>query len=344
MNRVLIIGPNYYNFLPAVDAAFRELGWETAVAGYDTPVHPYTFGKRLRYKLSLHRERLVRQCRSAWQGVIQQRFEEVRPDLVFVMNGDLLEAETLDRFRRSAKVALWLFDSRAKLPGAAGHENHVDALFCFEQADVEAFRSEGKQACFLPQACDTATYHPIPGIRKDIDILFVGNMYYSPRRKALMNAVAARFPGQKVLAYGWYQPWFKGIGAWLRRPYKKVFTNVNVSSENANLLYNRARIALNIHQEHQRNGANPRVFEICGSGAYQICDRNPYVESLFPDGSVGLYSGEEELIARIEAALSSDMSGQAAAACRYVREQHTFRNRMETVLKTVFGVVPPVSG
>ncbi len=337
MSKVLIIGPNYFNFLSAVETAYRELGWEACVCGYDTPVHPYKGLAPLRYKLSRQREALVQKSRAAFREQALQAFDQARPDLVFIMNGDMLETATLDLFRETAKVALWLFDSRTKLPASLGHAGHVDALFCFEQDDVAWFRSQGEQASFLPQACDTARYFPIPGARKDIDILFVGNLYYSPRRKALTEAVIGHFPDRRIEIYGWYQPWFKGLGKWLRRPHKAIYKNVNVSSEEANRLYNRAKVVLNIHQEHQRDGANPRVFEICGSGAWQVCDRNPYVASLFPDGEVGLYSDEQELFAQIACGLDADTSAQAAAACRRVRSEHSFRNRMEQVLTTVFG-------
>ena len=60
MRSVLIIGPNYYNFLPAVAEAFRTLGWKTAVEGYDMPVHPYSGLMRVRYKLRRDRQRMPR--------------------------------------------------------------------------------------------------------------------------------------------------------------------------------------------------------------------------------------------------------------------------------------------
>lgn len=342
MSRVLIIGPNYYNFLPAMACAFRELGWDAHVEGYDNPIHPYTDWMRLRYRVSRHRERMQQKSRVDFRRNIEARFSALHPDLVFILNGDILEIGTLDRFRASAKVALWLFDSRTKLPSSEVLAAHTDAFFCFDQADVRWFNTRGQAAFFLPQACDTQAYHPLPGIQKDIDILFVGNMFYSPRRRELMNAVAERFPDRKVVAYGWYQPWFKGVGAWLRRPHKRVFKNVNVSSRKTNLLYNRALAVLNIHQEHQEDGANPRVFEICGAGAWQICDRNPYVEALFPEGTIGLYDNQEELFCRIEEALSQDKQEAAARACRLVRTQHSFRNRVEAVLRTVYGIASPL--
>lgn len=332
--KVLIIGPHYYNFLPAVDNAFRELDWQTEVIGYDNPVNPYTPWMKCKYKLSRDKERMRKKSRAKFSTFIKQRFTEYQPDVVFIMNGDIFEAPTLDFFRQSAKVALWFFDNRETIPVSIGHVDHVDALFCFDKDDVDWYTHQGKKAYFLPQACDPAVYRPL-NLEKDIDILFIGNLFYSPKRKALMNAVIDRFLDQKIVVYGWYQPWFKGVWKWLTRPHKDIYKNVNVTSEQANVLYNRTRIALNIHQERQTNGANPRIFEISGTGAYQVCDRNPYVESLFPDGSVGFYGNEEELFAAIADALSADKSKQAQRAMQTVLKDHTFKNRMETVLKVL---------
>lgn len=332
--KVLIIGHNYYNFLSAVREAFTELGWEAVVSGYDNPVHPYTRLMKIRYKLSRHRDRLHEESMDRFSKEALERFRAVQPDLVFIMNGDMLRPHVLDAFRESARVALWLYDNTQRIPKAIGHADHVDALFCFDQADVDWYAAHGKKARFLPQACDTQVYHPLEG-SKDIDILFIGGMYHSPRRRELLNAVIDAFPGRRIEVYGWYYPWFKGLWGWITRPHKGVFKNHNVSPVEANVLYNRARVALNIHQELQRDGANPRVFEICGAGTYQICDRNPYIESLFPDGEVGLYGSEQELIDLISMALSSDMSAAAARAYDEVVTHHSYRARMAEVLSVL---------
>lgn len=343
MPKVLIIGPNYFNFLSAVSDAFRQMGWEAVVEGYDGPVHPYRALMRFRYKLSRNKERLKSNSRQAFSRYMEARFHALAPDLVFIMNGDMLLPATLDVFRVSAKVAVWLYDNRVRIPSCEAFIDHSDAFFCFDPTDVAWFVSQGKNAFFLPQACDTTVYRPLDGMARDIDILFIGDMYVSPRRKQLTTAVAARFPDRKVVFYGRFQPWYKGFRAWLLRPYKRVFKNRNVSSQEANRLYNRARVVLNIHQEHQRDGANPRVFEICGAGAWQVCDRNPFIAALFPEGTIGLYENQEELFLRIEEALARDMSARAAEACRLVRSQHAFRNRMEEVLRKA-GLASPGNG
>lgn len=332
--KVLIIGPNYFNFLTATARAYETLDWETSVLPYDNPIHPYTTLMKWRYKLG-NKEKLQAESRDFFAQTAKAQFDDFRPDLVFIMNGEILDAALLDYFRKSSKVAVWLFDSRAKLPRAVGHVNHCDAFFCFDNADVEWYLSQGKMAHFLPQACDCEMYRPLKQDR-DIDILFIGNLFYSQKRKDIMNAIIDRYPKRDIVVYGEYQPWFKGIRSWLTRPHKGIYRNMNVSSREANFLYNKANIVLNIHQESQTDGANPRVFEICGSGAYQICDRNPYTASLFPEGTVGLYSNVEELFERIEFALHNNMQEQAAAAREEVLAKHTFEKRMENVLQVVF--------
>jgi hypothetical protein len=41
-NRVLVIGPNYFNYLKASASAFERCGYTVVTDAYDTPVHPYT--------------------------------------------------------------------------------------------------------------------------------------------------------------------------------------------------------------------------------------------------------------------------------------------------------------
>ena len=120
--------------------------------------------------------------------------------------------------------------------------------------------------------------------------------------------------------------------------------NHNVSTEEANALYNRAKIVLNIHHETQSNGANPKVLEISGSGAYQICDSNPYILSIFPNKEIGLYQSKEELFQQIEFALNPANAiicqKKANAARQIVANHHTFINRITTVLeKTGYPVI-----
>ena len=336
-NTVLVIGPNYFNYLSAARGAFERMGWTAVAEGYDNPIHPYTTAMKWRWKVSRHREALQAKSRDAFNSFILGRFREVQPDVVFIMNGEILYGSTLDAFRASAKVALWFFDTRDRLPSAHGHIDHADALFCYEQTDVDWYASQGKTAYFLPQACDTDTYRPL-SLPKDIDILFVGNLYTSPRRMQIMQQVVGHYPDCHIEVWGLYKPWYKGIVRWLFREHRDIYKNRTVPPEQVNRLYNRARVVLNIHSEQQKDGANPRTFEIFGSGAWQVCDANPYIEHMFSADEMGIFHSVDELFACIDEALRHDKSAAMEQARARILATHSFDVRMQTVVTQLSAV------
>ena len=334
MPRALIIGPDFYNFNEAVRAAFSDCGYDATVLNYGTPVDPYDAPARIRYKLCMDKEAARARNRSGRQTYYAATFDAVKPDIVFILNGEILTADTLEHFRRGgAKTALWCFDSVKHIPVVKDHIDHVDRFYCYDRGDIEYYAARGKQALFLPQAADTAIYHPLDGVQKDIDILFVGDVYHSQRRRQYLSEVVRAFPDRKIKVVGIYKPWYKNPLKALLREHRDIYTNRNASPKEVNSLYNRSRVVLNIHNEQQSDGANPKVFEICASGAYQVCDTNPYLEQLFPGGEVGLYQGPQHLVERIREALEGDMAPHAAAAREKVLESHTFGTRIATVLK-----------
>ena len=329
---VLLIGPNYFNYLTATANAFERQGWNAVVESYDNPIHPYSTLMKWRWKLSTNRKRLQAISRDKYNRYILERFERVKPRMVFIMNGEILENSTLDIFCQSAKVGLWLFDTREKVPSSAEQVDHVNRLFCYEKTDADWFQKQGKQAFFLPQACDTDTYYPL-NLKKDIDILFVGNLYTSTKRMRTIQMVVDHFTDKKIRVYGIYKPWYKGFFKWLLREHRDIYKNTIIPPTLVNELYNRSRIVLNIHHEQQVMGANPRTFEIIGSGAWQVCDANPYIEELFPDKEIGLYHNDDELLMLIEKGLTHDMSKEIRKAKAKLDAYHTFDVRVKEIIK-----------
>ncbi len=332
MPTVLIIAPNFHYFAKSITQAFERLGCHAYCETYDTPIHPYDFVSRVVYKIG-DKETLKTKSRFDFSGFVQYRFEELKPDFVFIVNGDSLLPEVVQYMQRTAKVAVWLFDSVKRFPDALPNLKYADEVFCYEQTDIDFLRSaNGIEAHFLPQAADAELYHPLQ-VEKDLDIVFAGDLWQSEKRKRVIQAVVAHYADKKIRVWGVYKPWYKQPLQCLLRERRDVYTNCNATAEQLNLDYNRAKIVLNIHHEQQKDGANPKVFEICASGAYQICDANPYIERLFPNAEIGLYHNEEELFALIDYALSHDMTKTAQSAYQCVAKEHTFEKRMEYIIR-----------
>ncbi|MDR0437672.1 MAG: DUF3880 domain-containing protein, partial [Bacteroidales bacterium] len=313
MSKIFIIGPSYFNFNQSLKNAFQTLGWDVYLESYDEPIHPFSGRLKWQHKFSLNREKLRKKHIAKYQNYITSQFLKFDPDLVLVLNGAILKSETLTLFRQTAKVVLWMYDSVFRYPKCISHIDFVDYAFFYEQKDVEYYSKLGKKAYFLPQAADVNLYYPIKN-KKTIDILFVGVLYQYQKRITLLTKIVEKFSTQSINIVGRYKPIEKNIFKWLFREKKHIFTNRNVTPIEVNKLYNQSRMVLNIHHETQIEGANPKVFEICASGVYQICDYNPYIASLFPNGEIGLYKNEQELFRLIEDALKNDKSEQAQKA------------------------------
>ncbi|MDR1757211.1 MAG: glycosyltransferase [Culturomica sp.] len=330
--KVLIISTAFFGYQDSVASAFANLGHQVVIETYDSPIHPFRGLLKWRHKFSCNKVKLRKRAADKYNKYIIGRFDRIRPDLVFILNGEILHAQTLDTFRKQSKVAVWMYDALSRYPDCREHIDHVDAFFCYECEDVKSLSEEGKKAWFLPQACDESVYYIVEG-EKELDILFVGNLYKYYRRVRYIKRVIERFRDKKITVYGVYKPYYKNTLKWLFREKRSIFKNKNIPPSEVNRLYNKARVVLNIHHETQQNGANPKVYEICGSGAYQICDANPYIESIFPHGEVGLYHNEEELIALIDRALTHDQCENAKKAHEIIYREHTFLHRIENVLK-----------
>jgi len=350
--RVLIIGPRFHYFNASFERAFQTLGFETRVLAYDNPVHPYDLRNKIRYKFAKDKLALKKESRALFHLEAELVFEEFEPDLVFVMNGDMLLSDALLHWRgkleddpqpveKPAKVVLWFFDSMTHIPLCEDNITAVDEVFCYEQTDIPLIQQRyGVKAYFLPQAVDPSLYYPIHNTEKIYDIVFAGDIYHSKKRRETIQAIVSHYPNLKIKVWGEYKPWYKNPIQWLLRERKDVYINRNASGQQLNEDYNKAKIVLNIHHEQQKDGANPKVYEIAATGSYQICDANPYIEQLFPNGEIGLYHIDkskenhsyDELFALVDQSLASDMSSIANRALNIVLKDHTFEKRIQQCL------------
>jgi len=341
MKKVLIISSPFYDYQISVGRAFESLGYQVKIETYDEPIHPFRGLLKWRHKFTRDKEALRAKSRAKYDSYIKQVYDDYQPDIVFSYNGTILLDERLDYFRQKSKVVLWMYDSvqRPDRARCEKHIDHADAVFCFEERDVEYFAKQGKTAYFLPLACDTTVYYPIDHPEKDIDILYVATLYTSARRLRLINMVVNHFPQAKILVYGWYKPFVKMPLKWLFREKRDIFKNVNIPPQKVNELFSHTKIALNIHHEQTFHGANQRLFEACGAGVYQICDANPYIESVFPNGEVGLYHNNEEMFAQISWALDEnnreEREKRARAAYEIIIQHHTFVARIKEMLSKI---------
>ena len=331
--KVLIIGPSFFGYNQSFQQSFQQLGYEAKVISFDEPIHPFTLKNAVLNKLFPKNPSLLQKSRTQFNKEVVQLHAAFNPDLVFIYNGDILEVDTILQLKQQSKVAIWMLDGAFLHPRSIALAPHVDAYFCFEKSDVAPLVEVGVPAYFLPQGYDPSVYFPIEHQTKDIDILFVGTLYRYPERIQLLNSVVDKLGSSYTIkVYGRYIPFLKMPLQWFKRKNRSIFTNQNIAPEKVNQLYNRAKVCINIHHNQTQEGANPKVFEICGANTFQVVDYNPYIASVYKHKEVAFYNSEAELIAAIRTVIETKSYTKAYEAQQLVSSKHTFTDRIRDAL------------
>ncbi len=346
--KVLIAGPVVpdfeINYNQSIARAFQSCGFSTHVLDYYVTTPP-GFANRLCIDLPLlfgmtkYYDRYVQ----AFNEELLATYRAFRPDLVLVVRGCKVAERSLTAMASSVRV-IWFQDVVQRSGDAVRRSgsgldllHHYQHVFVFEAGDVPwLLENHGVRADFLPMAFDPGVHHPIPDARKDIDVFFVGFPY--PKRQAILERLINDFPDRNLRFYGRYLR-YKQVSSWKRyaryalNGYSRAFINKTIHSKDVNAYYARSKICINIHHDQSQEGYNPRVFEIMGSGAFQLVDEIPYVRGTMGD-VLTTYRDYDEL--RSQIAYYLDHEGEREASARrgyeFAFRNHTFLHRIKTIL------------
>ena len=333
----MVIGPAFHGYNRSIAQVLGRAGFEAKVV--DSPLTSPS-GLVNRVRIDLAGKLGVDRYKVAWRADYNRRLVEAhrarRPELVLVIRGSWVDPPTLEAMAGSTR-AIWFQDMFYRSNADPGLLRAADKVFVFEGSDVRRTLEEyGVESHFLPMGFDPADYYPVPGVERDIDVSFVG-MPYSERR-VILDRLLADFPGRRFRFVGRYvryrepRTWLKYVERKLDGPARRAYWNGEVSPSAVNQLYARSKVVLNIHHKQSQEGCNPRVFEIMGSGAFQLVDANAYLRDHFT-GTLAMYEGYDQLRGLVAhyladpAARDSEAARSLAAAA-----PHTFDRRISTLL------------
>lgn len=253
-----------------------------------------------------------------------------RPDLFLAIFGFFHGRALLEELRRlGIPTACWWLNDPFQFARSAALAPYYDFYFTNASGCVEAYRGLGvKRAFCLPVGIFPAVHRPLEHVEKTYGVAFAGD--WKEVREEILSDLAAEFP---VALFG---PWEKKLGpdSPLRRCLRvgRFFTPEEMVE-----IFCRSRVVLNIHTWFGRNesGVNPRLFEACGCGALQLCDRKDEIGSYYDeDREIVLYKTTAELREKLRYFLGRP--GEAAEigrrAAERTRREHTYRHRLERML------------
>jgi 2-polyprenyl-3-methyl-5-hydroxy-6-metoxy-1,4-benzoquinol methylase len=204
--------------------------------------------------------------------------------------------------------AWWAIDTHIDFARCAARARDCDLVFAAQRDGAARLDAEGiAPAVWLPLACDPAV-HRRHEVAKRHDVAFVGNVFPGPRR-ALIDL--------------------------LRTRYRSAFVGNAYFDEMAEI-YSASRLVFN---RSLLNDVNMRVFEALACGSLLLTDdlADNGLAELFRDGvHLATYRDEQDLLDKAAYYLAREAVREriAAAGRDAVLAGHTYRHRMETLLRT----------
>lgn len=272
--------------------------------------------------------RLVR--RALWPMILREanaalvrEAERLRPHLLFIAKGVLVRPEAICAVQRQGGVAInfwpdtsFVDHGRAAIASLPCYD-WVFTTKSFGPADFTA-RFGHERVSFLPHGFDPETHRPMALDASDrarlaCDASFIGA--WSPKKQALLEAVAQALPGLVLKVWG---------PGWTRRRNLPFETGDGLYGAEYAKAIAASRINIAILYEGNRNAPaadriTSRTFHIPASGGFMLHEASPEIGAHFRDGiECATFSDGPDLAAKITHYLADDGERTviAEAGCR----------------------------
>lgn len=326
------------------ERGFEALGWrvERFEADPDAGGLSWWLQSRPGRRLSRRSGMLRRWGSRSRNRRLEAAVEELRPDLVFLVNGAFVMPETVERISREG-TPVAVFHPDAPVCGNGNHRpEHIpaareaDACFVWSRTLRAQLEREGvENAYYLPFAWDPQVF-PHVGAGEgaaESTVVFIGG--WDRHREKWLEPVAERFD---------LRIW--GPAYWSRRtrpgsPLRRCWQGSALRGRAAAKVLSNAAISLNILREQNLpDGTNMRTFEIPGAGGFQLATRTSGATKIFPEGEAGAYFGSvEEMLEKIDDYLERPAERQRMARCAHstTEAEHRYLHRVDRILSIVGG-------
>lgn len=313
---VLVVGPRFHDYTENIGLLFEKNGYEVYFSDYV-------------FNGSRFSRRADRNSVEEFNKNIISLVSEHNPWEVVVVKGNRVHEDTLKYVRsRNIPIILLLQDSIRRTVSDYSLLRYYDKVLLFEETDKDKLQELGVKSVFFGTPVSTERYFPINETNKDIDISFVGSI--DEYRAEVLEELVKLFPELNIKIYGTYIFRSKP-GRWMKYfflNYRKYFLNESISANEANMLYNRSKICVNIQNEQSVWGCNYRTFEVLAARGFQLSNHNKYLEHEFKDGGLIIYETIKDLAEKVEYYLENEKERErhAEIGYRYVM-RHTYENK-----------------
>ena len=330
-------------------AAFQSLGFQTEVFFQDN----HKLKELYLFKFFYHAcfTHLALQYWDRYKVANSAQYEEkvksFKPDFIFMLDFNSISSNLLKKIRDEYKIPTGYIVMADPLVLNRYHAyflNHLldcSHLFFINKTAIPSLRllSSAKMIA-LPLSADEKFFYPL-NLKKDLDLVMMGNF------SGISVATTTKAFILDRLCGAGFNVSAAGVGLdELVEKYQKEFPHLNklkvihsgyVSTEEVNILYNRAKIVLAPEHPRDKDSPSPRLFDASLAGSFSLADYQNDTEELF-DGVVKTFRSTEDLIDLVKYYLSHEEEREKMA--QKVREitlaKHSYMARAKKILSTVF--------
>ncbi len=324
--KILICGSFWHGSLEESYArAFESIGWSVVRFDWEqyAKAHPLAFtaltDKLLRLKIA---DRVGKQFVAA--------IEETRPDLVLVIKGRTISADTLAQAKKVLQDRPLINFNPDSTWDAANRTNRLldaipiyDVHFTWNKHLLEPFREAGAQSvAYLPFAFDPLLHKPM-GLKPipEYDAIFIGT-YSSDRDKLLGSLFGVDI---RIVGNGWQK------AAHVSKHW--VISDARYGQDAVHVLGN-GMCSINILRAQNAGSHNMRTFEIPATANPMLTTRSEEQAQWFEEGTdMECYSTTEELKEKITMLSKDRRHAQEIAKNGYCRvREETYAKRAGTIV------------
>ena len=258
-----------------------------------------------------------------------------KDDVLIMVKGNYLSQKLKTELinLKAKKVAITL-DSLDRAPMQKDICLLSDLVAFQDKGDLDLENLKGR-GFHLPLGFDENLFKPGNQFR-DTDVLLVGNFYPKTygKRLELIHLIGndRRFSGLKISIIG------SSGDAALNEKLKQQYPSINflgkLSFSQINEELNRAKVAVNIHQDDGKEPVNPWLFIISGTKTAQIVDSRDYLTAFFAPGEEIIMAEFKDIPDNILNLLDNNFMRESVAAKGYSRtlKDHSSSSRAKTIL------------
>lgn len=267
------------------------------------------------------------------------RVEAYQPDVLFVLIGDTILPETLEKIKKMKIITVNWFSDAVLAPIRKDFVQEIspyyDYFFIIDSEDVLNYiKIASRCVKTIPLACVPQTHKIMDLSEEDkkeygSDIAFVGTVKYK-RAEVLSSLI-----DYDLAIWGY---WLEKIPE-----LKKCYRKQHIFGEEATKIYNASKIIIDIPLSFRSGdklfiNVTARVFEVPASGAFLLVNENPSLPDLYEIGKeIITYKDKNDLKEKIKYYLEHpeerNMIAQKGQQRAY--RDHTYEKR----LKEIFAII-----